>query len=71
MSWVWLGWILALIVTFAILEGYALHTDRTTLSRFTWRISKAFPAFPFFIGLIVGFLACHFFWGGVVAFAPP
>lgn len=65
----------ALFVGFAILaiagETYALQTDRTTMSRYVWNASKAFPALPLFVGLVAGFLFCHFFWGGIVCFAPP
>lgn len=70
MNWVWLGWIIFIIVSFALFEGFAIKTGRMTLSRATWTVSKNFPPFPFICGLIVGFLACHFWWGGIVAFAP-
>jgi hypothetical protein len=66
----WALWLLAIAVSFAAFEGWALKTGRPTLSRWTWTVSKAWPPFPFFIGLLVGFLACHFFWGGIVCFAP-
>jgi hypothetical protein len=68
--WLWTLWLLAIAVSFAIFEGWALKTGRPTLSRWTWDISKAWPPYPFFAGLIVGFLACHFWWGGIVSFAP-
>lgn len=62
MSWVWLAWILVTAIAFACFEGYALATDRTTLSRFTWNASQAWPPLPFICGLVVGGLAVHFWW---------
>lgn len=70
MSWAWIVWIVATVVIFVALEAHALRHNETTLSRFTWNISQAFPALPFFVGLVIGFLACHFWWGGIVPFAP-
>ena len=67
----WTVWLfIALPVTFAAGEAYALMTNRPTLSRYIWTLSKAWPPFPFVAGLITGFLACHFWWGGIVSFAP-
>ena len=67
----WSIWLFVLLpLTFAGGEAYALHTGRTTLSRFIWNLSKAFPLFPFLAGLLTGGLAVHFWWGGVVSFAP-
>ena len=70
MAWAWAVWILLIAASFAAMEGFALATDRMTLSRFTWIASKRFPPLPFVVGLIIGFLACHFWWGGIVSFAP-
>lgn len=70
MSWVWVGWLLFLIVSFACFEGYALANGKTTLSRFVWTVTKAWPPLPFVAGFVAGFLACHFWWGGIVSFAP-
>jgi hypothetical protein len=61
-SWVWVGWILFLAASFAAFEGSALTHGKTTLSRFTWNISRAWPPFPFVLGLIAGGLAVHFWW---------
>jgi hypothetical protein len=66
----WTVWLLAIIFSFALFEGIALYRGTPTLSRYTWTISKAWPPLPFVAGLIVGFLACHFWWGGIVCFAP-
>jgi hypothetical protein len=65
MDWFWPSWILFIVVSFAAAEGFALKTGRKTLSRWTWELSKAWPPYPFFVGLIVGFLACHFWWIGM------
>lgn len=70
MSWVWTGWLLFLIASFAAFEGIALARGKTTLSRYVWTLSAAWPPLPFVCGFIAGFLACHFWWGGIVPFAP-
>ena len=70
MKWVWASWLLALVVSFALLEGYALMDNTTTLSRFVWTLTAAFPPIPFIAGFLAGFLCCHFWWGGIVPFAP-
>ncbi len=61
---IWLAWTSAVAVSFAALETHAIVTKRPTLSRSVWTLSKAFPPFPAIFGLIVGFLACHFWWYG-------
>jgi hypothetical protein len=70
MTIIWAAWLVVIAVSFAGFEGYALMTGRKTLSRWTWEISKAWPPYPFVCGFLVGFLACHFWWGGIVSFAP-
>ena len=70
MTWVWVGWLVVLVLSFSVFEGYALKKGKTTLSRFTWTISKRFPLFPFLMGLLAGILAAHFWWGGIICFAP-
>lgn len=69
----WLALFGFCLVGFAVLETYALlhPDDGVTLSRLVWEVSAAWPPFPFFAGFSVGFLACHFWWGGIVWFAPP
>ncbi len=61
-TWVWPLWILALITSFAVFEYVALTTGRTTLSRWVWNASKAWPPLVFVAGLIAGGLAVHFWW---------
>ena len=65
MSWVWIGWIIFLAVSFALFEGFAVKTGRSTLSEFVWNLTKGWPPFGWLCGVIVGFLACHFFWPGM------
>lgn len=64
MAWFWAAFLAAIAIVFAIAEGYALKTGRMTLSRWVWNMSKAWPPFPWAVGLLVGFLAAHFFWPG-------
>ena len=68
MSIIWIAWWLLIFASFAVLEGYALNTNRMTLSRWVWTTSKAFPLLPFIVGFVIGVLACHFFWGGITSF---
>lgn len=66
----WLTWAIASLISFAILESYALVTRRLpTLSRTVWRLTKAYPIFAFALGTVVGGLAIHFF-GWIPACAP-
>jgi hypothetical protein len=72
MDWFWTIWlVLGVLGTFGIAECYAIVTHKPTLSRYVWTVSKAFPAFPWIIGVVVGFLACHFWWGGAICFQTP
>ena len=71
MSTYWTIYVFILLpVVFAIGETYALMTGRQTLSRYIWTLSKNFPLFPWIVGVLVGGLAVHFFWGGIICFAP-
>lgn len=72
MRWnlLWTGWLLFIIISFAAFEGYALYSGGTTLSRYVWNLSVAWPPFGWFAGFTTGFLVCHFWWGGIVSFAP-
>ncbi len=72
MTLYWTVWLILIGLTFAAGETYALMCGRQTLSRWVWTVSKAFPPFPWIVGVLVGFLACHFWWGGALScFAPP
>ncbi len=59
---IWAIWFGALLLAFAIIEGFAIITRRIpTLSRTVWRITRAYPVFPFVFGCVCGGLAIHFF----------
>lgn len=58
-------WIVAAIALL-IYEAYALSTGHKTLSRMMWEATARFPALPFLVGLGIGFLAAHFWWGGAL-----
>lgn len=58
----WTGWLLAIVVTFAVFETYALVRHKLTLSRYTYNISASWPLSIFLLGLLAGGLAVHFFW---------
>jgi len=64
----WPAWIGAIALTFAVAEGWAIEHNEMTLSAFVWWLSAAFPPIPYIAGFLAGFLTCHFWWGGVVAF---
>ena len=70
MGILWTAWLAIIVTSFAAFEAFAIITGRMTLSRWTWTVSKYFPPFPFIAGLLVGFLAAHFWWGGIVCFEP-
>jgi hypothetical protein len=63
MNVIWSVWLFGLIpLSFAAFEGYALLYGKTTLSRYVWNLSKAWPPFPLVAGALIGFLAAHFWW---------
>jgi hypothetical protein len=63
MKTVWAAWLIgAVIISFAVLEGYAIAKGRLTLSECVWLATKAWPPLPFVVGVIVGGLAAHFWW---------
>lgn len=66
----WIIWVLFLMVSFGVLEYESFANNTDTLSRTVWTFSAAFPPFGYICGFIAGFLACHFWWGGAVSFAP-
>lgn len=75
---VWPLWaisiVAAIFTSFGALETYALKTGRPTLSRFIWELTATQPWIVVLtvgiIGFILGFLSCHFWWGGIISFAP-
>jgi hypothetical protein len=60
--WIWTAFALAFVVGFAVIEGWALATGGTTLSRYTYELSKDWPVLPWLIGVVQGGLAVHFWW---------
>lgn len=60
----WTTWLLIIAASFALAEGFALSQGRTTLSRYVWNLTRAWPPLPFVAGLMIGFVAAHFWWGG-------
>lgn len=68
--WKWALWVFLIAASFAGFETLALMTGTPTLSRSVWTWSQAFPLLPFLAGLLAGGLAVHFWWGGIVSFAP-
>ncbi len=70
MKWFWTIWLVVIVASFAGFEGYALMHNTTTLSRYVWDLSAAWPPLGWFAGFGTGFLVCHFWWGGIVSFKP-
>lgn len=61
--WVWLAWLTAVAVSFAILEGLALSDPQgLSLSQFYVNIKYAWPAIGVVVGIAIGILICHFNW---------
>lgn len=60
----WISFFIIIVVLFAVGESLALANNRQTLSRFVWDLSKAWPALPWVVGILTGFVASHFWWGG-------
>jgi hypothetical protein len=59
---IWTGWLLAVAVSFAVIEGLAMASGGTTLSRYVWEVSLAWPPLLVLYGMVVGGLAVHFWW---------
>lgn len=64
MGWMWILWALVLVISFALIESYALkHSARQwTLSRCCAWLGTQWPLTLFIAGIICGGLAVHF-WG--------
>jgi len=68
----WVFWFIVAVIlvagTFGVAEAYAIRNKKSTLSRTMWEIGKSWPPFGWAVGmglgLLIGFLACHFFWPG-------
>jgi len=59
---IWTGWLLAILVSFGAIEGVAIAWGDTTLSRYVWELSLAWPPILVIYGMVVGGLAVHFWW---------
>lgn len=59
---IWTAFLLAFIVAFAVIETWAIMTGGTTLSRYTYEVTAAFPLLIFILGGVAGGLAVHFWW---------
>jgi len=68
----WIIWLIALMLSFAVLERYALnHPERqNTLSRFVWQCGQKWPLTLVLFGTLFGGLAVHFFWNWCPALMP-
>ena len=62
-------WVFLLIVTVSLLalisyEIYALAnlSRGDTISEYFWAVSGKYPILPFFLGMLIGILAGHFWW---------
>lgn len=60
----WAFFLIVILLMFIGGESYALAYGRQTLSRFVWDLSKSWPPLGWIMGLVTGFVAAHFFWGG-------
>lgn len=61
-DYVWLIYLIVVFGGFGVLEAHALNFGHDTLSAFVWRVTRAWPPFGWLVGVVVGFLAAHFFW---------
>ena len=64
MIWIFLFIVAASILALIGYESYALANayPGDTISEYFWYVSGKYPILPFFLGLIIGILAGHFFW---------
>jgi hypothetical protein len=60
--WIWTTYVAAVVAGFATIEGLAIATGNTTLSRYTWEISQSWPILPFVLGFFSGGFAVHIWW---------
>ena len=62
MAKVWAIWLLILVISFGLLEWYAIAHNDLTLSMTVWSWSNGFPLLPWLGGVLAGGLAVHFWW---------
>ena len=72
MSWMWIIWLLVIVISFTVLEAYALKYPQSqfTLSRFVWSIGQKWPLSLVLWGMLIGGLSVHFFWNWCPALMP-
>lgn len=73
MNTVWIIWILAILVSFTVLEARAFkHPEKqNTLSRFIWSMGQKFPLSLVVWGMLIGGLSVHFYWNWNPLCQPP
>ena len=59
---IWTAFLLGFIILFGVFETWALMTGGTTLSRYTYEVTKAWPPMIFILGFVSGGLCVHFWW---------
>ena len=62
LGWIWPALLLSWIIEFAVFETIALANNGLSLSMWTWQLSEAWPPIIWICGVLVGFLAAHFWW---------
>lgn len=58
----WPIWLLAIVISFVVLETLSFKTGHPTLSRWTWDLFLKFPLVAVLYGGVFIGLAVHFFW---------
>lgn len=61
--WVWVAWLAAVAVSFAVLEGLALSDQQgLSLSQFYVNVSYGWPLIGAVVCIGIGVLMCHLSW---------
>ena len=58
----WTVYLIVIVLGFAVLEGLALATGGTTLSRYVWEVNQDWPLFIPLGCMVFGVVICHFLW---------
>lgn len=64
MVWAFLIICTASVLALLVYEIYAMANSHEgdTISEYFWAVSGQYPILPFFLGVIIGTLAGHFWW---------
>lgn len=62
MSWVWSSWLVAVVASFAVLEGHAYLYKTQMLTHWVRLATVAWPWTPYVFGATALVLAVHFWW---------